>query len=398
MKFRISLIVGVTIVGCASTTGGTTTIVSRDSTSTASSQASSSTSSTTTSVATTTSTVSLASEPIDLGPLAPRGGHSVVWTGEEMLVWGVEADELGSELFADGAAYDPRSREWRRLSEPRLSPRRYHLVIWTGEEMVVVGGVGEADGAAYRPETDTWRSIAPPPIRVRAPSGAGIEGLVSPVWTGDELIVWHVDTDLVAAYDPEEDRWRNLPATEMGAVNGVLRWDGDVVYAFGGTGDDFPATNELMASRLIGDEWEVLPAVGFSTDDYVLGAVPKLTVWAGDRFLAWSDSGYEGRTMVFDPAADMWSVAQDVPSPPCDGQGEPISAEGLVFAFGWCGPNLATLDVESQVWSEAPVGGFPTARYAVWTGEELINWGDTCCYGTGGEAFTVDAWVFEPGN
>jgi hypothetical protein len=335
---------------------------------------------------------------MDLGPLAPRGGHSVIWTGEEVVVWGGEADELGSELFADGAAFDPGSGEWRMLSESPLSPRRYHLATWTGEEMVIVGGVGETDGAAYNRATDTWRLIAHAPIPVGAPAGEGVEGLVGVVWTGDELVVWHVNSDQVAAYDPENDRWRPLPATEMGVDNGVLRWDGDFVYAFGGTVSDYPATNELNVLRLIGDEWERLPAVDFSTDDYVLGAVPKLTAWAGDRFLAWSDSGYDGRTMAFDPANDTWNETQSVPSPPCEGQGEPVSTNELVFAFGWCGPNLGTFDVESQTWSEAAVGGYPTARYAVWTGEQLINWGDTCCYGTGGKIFTVDAWKYQPDN
>lgn len=100
--------------------------------------------------------------------------------------------------------------------------------------------------------------------------------------------------------------------------------------------------------------------------------------------------------MTFDPATGTWSEAQTVPSPPCEGQGEPISADGLVFAFGWCGPNLGMFDVESQEWTVAAVGGYPAARYTVWTGDSLINWGDTCCYGNGGGALTVDAWEYQP--
>jgi hypothetical protein len=37
-------------------------------------------------------------------PLLPRSGHVVVWTGREMIVWG--GVEKGG-AFADGAAYDP---------------------------------------------------------------------------------------------------------------------------------------------------------------------------------------------------------------------------------------------------------------------------------------------------
>ena len=35
-------------------------------------------------------------------------------------------------------------------------------------------------------------------------------------------------------------------------------------------------------------------------------------------------------------------------------------------------------------------------RYAVWTGAEVLNWGDTCCYGTGGRPFTARAWRYTP--
>ncbi len=394
MKHRISFFLGVVIVGCTSAGGDTTTIALPEPTST----------STTTIPATTTSTLPLDNEPLDIGPLAPRRGHSVVWTGEEMIVWGGEADELGRELFSDGAAFNPESGTWRMLSESPLDPRRYHMVAWTGGEMIVVGGVGEDNriagrwhSAAYRPQSDTWRLIAFPPISVGAPSGTEMAGFLSSVWTGEELIVWNVLLDLLAAYDPEEDRWHSLPATGLGVTSGVLRWNRESLYAFARKVNDYPAPDELLVIRLAGNEWKPLPPVDFSTDNYRVGVVPHLTAWAGDRFLAWSDSGRGGRTMAFDPVAGTWSETDRIPSPSCEGQGEPISAEGVVFAFGWCGPNLGMLDIETQTWSEAAVGGSPTARYTVWTGHQLINWGDTCCYGSE-DKIAVNVWMFRPND
>ena len=38
-------------------------------------------------------------------PLSPRVGHSAVWTGSELLVWGGRVP--GGAAKADGAAYDP---------------------------------------------------------------------------------------------------------------------------------------------------------------------------------------------------------------------------------------------------------------------------------------------------
>jgi hypothetical protein len=322
----------------------------------------------------------------------------VVWTGEEMIVWGGQGDENATVQYSDGAAFNPETGEWRLLSEAPIGPRRYHLAVWTGEEMLVVGGVGRNDGAAYSPSTDTWRVISPAPFVVGGRQGGVIEGFVGSVWTSDKLVVWQVAGDQVAAYEPTTDRWVTLPGTDLAADNGALRWDGASVYAFGATVNDYPSTNELSVARLEGDIWEPLPVVELSTDEYVLGALPVLTAWTGDVFLAWTDSGFDGRTMALDPATAAWDTAQSVPSAPCEGQGEPVSAEGLVFAFGWCDRSLGTFDGGSGVWTEVSVAGYPTARETVWTGEELINWGDTCCYGTGGEPFTNNAWRYRPGD
>ena len=116
---------------------------------------------------------------LDIGPLTPRGGHSVIWTGSEMIVWGGEADEDASTVFADGAAYDPSTETWRVLSTAPLSGRRYHQAAWTGDTMLIVGGVGKDDGAAYNPATDSWQMIAPPPVAVGPPRGTDSAGLVS---------------------------------------------------------------------------------------------------------------------------------------------------------------------------------------------------------------------------
>lgn len=378
------------IVGCTSTTVSTTITSGPPTTSTTSVPTTSSTGPTPT-----TTTLPADRQPIDVGPLAARGGHTVVWTGEEVIVWGGQANETAGTVFGDGAAYDPETSSWRMLSQSPLEARWGHVAAWTGEEMVIVGGFVGDDGAAYSPANDTWRVIAPPPFRVASPAEI-VEGFIGSAWTGDELVVWHVHHGYLAAYDPEADSWRELPPTGLDVDNGVLRWTGDELYAFGATVNDFPATNDLEARRLEGDSWKVLPSASFSTEEYTLGADARLTAWAGDRFLAWSDQSAEGRTMAFDPATDTWAETQKVISRSCEGNGEPISGEGVVFAFGWCGPGVEMFDVATQTWTQAETGGYPTLRHTVWTGAELINWGDTCCYGTGGSPFTVEAWRYVP--
>lgn len=352
---------------------------------------------TTTSLAVaTTLTLVADTESISIGPLEPRGGHSVIWTGKELIVWGGEGNELGSVLFADGAAYNPATETWRVIAEAPLSPRRNHVAAWTGEEMLIVGGVGHTDGARYSPSSDTWETMSDSPIPVGPPSGAPIEGFTGSVWTGEELMVWHVKSDEVAVYDQERDQWTLLPPTGLQADNGSLRWSGDHVYAFGSETTTVTEGFDLLVARFTSGRWEQMPSAQFSTDEYNIGADPTLVEWAGDRFVAWSDSGREGRTLTLYPDDETWTDTSRNTDPPCEGQGEPIRADSNVISFGWCGPNASIYDSDTGIWNPFPVTGFPTARYTVWTGIEVINWGDTCCYGSGGQPFTVAAWRTRP--
>jgi hypothetical protein len=75
-------------------------------------------------------------------PLSPRVGHSAVWTGSELLIWG--GGPPGSRPEADGAAYDPAADRWRRLPPAPLAGRLRHAAVWTGSEMLLWGGVRPA--------------------------------------------------------------------------------------------------------------------------------------------------------------------------------------------------------------------------------------------------------------
>jgi hypothetical protein len=119
-------------------------------------------------------------------------------------VWG---GTDGYQDFADGAAYDPVTDQWRLLAVSPLAARRTPAV-WTGSEMIVYGGSSGgdrttgngafalADGAAYDPVGDAWRSIAPGPAH---------PGFV-PVWTGSSMILFAKGGAVV--YEPATDTWR----------------------------------------------------------------------------------------------------------------------------------------------------------------------------------------------
>lgn len=116
---------------------------------------------------------------------APRQGHTAVWTGTRLLIWGGKAAGVPRN---DGAAFDPLSNSWTPLSPTNApSARSAHVALWTGREMVVFGGEDATgslgSGAGYDPVDGLWRPLSPAgsPLARRAHTG---------VWTGTELLVF----------------------------------------------------------------------------------------------------------------------------------------------------------------------------------------------------------------
>jgi N-acetylneuraminic acid mutarotase len=134
---------------------------------------------------------------------------TAVWTGTEMVVWGGHAGMTGTGNN-DGGRYNAAEDQWRSVSlEGAPSPRSGHTAVWTGTEMIVWGGsshsplaTGErtATGGRYDPTTDTWTPLseegAPEPR-----SGH------SAVWTGSAMLIFGgADSDVQYA-----DVWMYVP-------------------------------------------------------------------------------------------------------------------------------------------------------------------------------------------
>ncbi len=120
-----------------------------------------------------------------VGAPSARDGHTALWTGQKMIVWG---GKNGTAFAGDGAAYDPATDAWSALPSVNApSARSGHNAVWTGAEMIVVGGQNSlgvlATGAAYDPAANQWRSLANPGSPV-ARSGA------TAVWSGTEVLIF----------------------------------------------------------------------------------------------------------------------------------------------------------------------------------------------------------------
>jgi hypothetical protein len=117
-----------------------------------------------------------------------RAGHTAVWTGSEMIVWGGYGGPVSGELNS-GGRYNPSTDTWIATSIANApSGRSSHTVVWTGSEMIVWGGYGDNfiplnSGGRYNPSADTWTAIS----IVNAPNGRNGH---TAVWTGSEMIVW----------------------------------------------------------------------------------------------------------------------------------------------------------------------------------------------------------------
>ena len=188
------------------------------------------------------------------GPLKARQGQVEAWTGSELLVWGGAVSPTPSTSAArnNGAAYDPTTQSWQMLPPSPLTPREDAAAAWTGNEMVVVGGQAItnpsagggpelASAAAYSPATNSWRRLPDFPLEPRTNADA--------IWTGLQLIVVGGDgprtseslyqpTEYLdgAVYDPATNTWATLPALPsdpgQSVYSATFAWTGSQLFAW----------------------------------------------------------------------------------------------------------------------------------------------------------------------
>ncbi|MEM9468095.1 MAG: hypothetical protein AAGA90_22190 [Actinomycetota bacterium] len=330
--------------------------------------------------------------PIAEAPLAPREGHTAIWTGTEMIVWGgqtvpdsfcrsVDAGETSAavecttsddgigppfEQHADGAAYDPDTDTWRTIPEAPFEGRVFHRAAWTGSEMIVWGGsngfVPEVLGAAFDPSTDTWRAL--PHVEV----GGSLHPEL--LWDGTHLWLFAGDPFpttaqiSVARYDPGQDRWTWIGSIDLDTVHDALRVD-DTIYVAGERRvDDAQLETVVWAigpdepARFVGLlEGTVTLAVD---DDRVLAFTSPNTVYAID-----DDTEQLGSQRFL--AIDDWGEEEEL---------TPVAlAPGELLIYGRHGAHVGEV---GEDWAHSEPPGEAARRYhhtVVWTGDELILWG-----------------------
>jgi hypothetical protein len=375
-------------------TATTSTVAVSTTTSTVTMTSPTTTNPTTPSAPTTTSTILAA------GPWSVVADHRVVgrifpvvvWTGNEVVVWGGEKPSEGA-WHADGAAFNPATGTWRELADSPLSSRSEHVAVWTGEEVIIccgrIEGVG-ASAAAYDPEADQWREIAAPPI-----SPAFAEA----VWTGEEMLVFGGvggggTSNLVgaAAYNPASDSWRRLADLPYGLERTADATIGNgVVYAWPSTSQG--STDVPLAYDIESDQWLRLP------DPPSPAPSSPSVVWTGERLFAYgAGSDPEGKVIgigvTYDPVGQSWRLTEPPPLEPAtygegtDGSQKAVWADGEVYIWtGWVGTDwnepitrVVAYDPSQDSWRELEPAPIPAQGLwhepIIWTGSQLITHSD----------------------
>jgi hypothetical protein len=218
-----------------------------------------------------------------VGAPSKRFLHSAVWTGDEMLVWGGVSGE-SSGAASGGGRYHPQENTWQPITEVNAPvPRAGHSAIWTGEQMIVWGGNASggnrSDGGRYNPATDQGVSVA---------SGASPRFFHTAVWTGTEMIVWggfdqsQLPLNTGARYNPATNTWTDVSTTGAPPHRGshLAIWDGSRMLIFGG--------RSTTTAQPPSGGWSYDPATDQWTSFYVpFAGYDASVVWTGTEAIAW---------------------------------------------------------------------------------------------------------------
>ncbi|GIE95683.1 hypothetical protein [Paractinoplanes rishiriensis] len=343
------------------------------------------------------------------------------------------------------------SASWREMTGSPLSPREQTLGLWTGSEVLLIGGSDDkpcppnadcppdptplTDGAALNPATGTWRKIADTPVGFTFAQGVVVAGTAyvrPPYPKQDVLLAYRIDQDrwerrsvpfdpelpyhLVAAGDRlvavltsdengtapdylfEAGRWTPLPDDPLGRAFGrMMVWDGREMVLFDhelipNPGAEGPSVVRAAALDLATGKWRTLPASQILSSEPWFVSDGKLV----NPILGGADGGEVGnwgRTYpdggILDPSTGTWSA---LPAPPFEGA---RSAGGYGPASAaYLGIDGLVLNAATGKWEELPLlpGADPGGHTVVAAGTGLVVFGGAISR----DKLTGKTWYWSP--
>lgn len=273
----------------------------------------------------------------------------------------------GGPTAAAALAHD----RWRILSRSPVGAPAGASVVWTGRQLIVLGGGGDPTphhdrraAAAYDPASGRWDRIAPVPSRVWADAA-------QTVWTGSRLFVIGGGGRSAAAplsaglYDPSSNRWTLTAPAPVWLSNADLAaavwWRGRVMIA-ALTGSPRHRAARVLAYALRTNRWTLLPVrvrPGHLPDALTMIAsrrgVLLWSLWSRDHSLGAGGFAIRSGVDVFRLAAGRWRAVR-VPWPQ-HRTINPIVAGGRVLLGAtsiWCGASCSPPGVYRNGWSADP--------------------------------------------
>jgi N-acetylneuraminic acid mutarotase len=318
---------------------------------------------------------------------APEGRdfHSAVWTGQEMIVFGgMTVPRYASRN--DGGRYNPSTDTWTAL--PLLNAptaRIRHGSAWTGTQMFIWGGDDSFtnffdSGALFTPSNGTWTATnqvgAPAPRRYFVT-----------LWTGSEVIVFGgKDTAPVsggARYNPSTDTWTTMSTVSQPTtcVEVPAVWTGQEMIIWGcGAGNDVGARYNPTT-----DTWLPVNSTGAPT------ARSKFTaVWNGSEMIVWGGerAGVFQTGAKYNPSTDTWTSLSQINAPTARSYHAAVWTGSRMIVWGGYSGSLSdpkiyyrdggTYDPLTDQWSPIQSSNSPQGRIymsPVWTGIEMLIWG-----------------------
>jgi hypothetical protein len=271
-----------------------------------------------------------------------EGSDKPVWTGKELLLWGIS-----------NTAYNPETDTWRHLPHPPAGDGGPSVIVWTGTQMIGWGGgccdEQLSDGAVYTLKTNSWKKLPPSPLAGRHATG---------VWTGSEMMIFGGEGSYAngsvtyfrdaAAYDPAKETWRKLPPmpppTGGTYYSGTYAsvWDGTEVLLIGGrnktsSGDIVPL-DRVLAFDPAASTYRWLPPMDYARSGFV-------SAWTGERLIVWggtvATSNYNAPPQIppygesYDPVANAWSPLPKAPLRARVGAVAVWSGDAVLIWGGW---------------------------------------------------------------
>ncbi len=325
-----------------------------------------------------------------------REGHSTIWTGFHMFVWGGLFNYTGYGQYDSGYRYDPATDTWLQMTRVGAPSARWQaLTAWTGSRILIWGGADangfRTDGGIYNPFDDSWKPMS----SINAPSP---RSGATATWVGNRFIVWggfenatiqFVNTG--ASYDPATDTWTTLPtlnapigrsyhtAIGTGPSKKMVVWGGEGNDGLQATGGVYTVTT---------NSWAQTANTGAPRARYIHTAV-----WTGQEMIVWGGYGVrKGAPMSelldtgarYNPTTSSWTGSTSmVGQPTSRGNHSAVWTGSRMIVWG--GEDTAqqfstggVYDPAGNSWAAITATNAPTSRRdqtAVWTGQEMVVWG-----------------------